>query len=112
MGTSEEWEPIYDHLALGTLKRAAYNALRIQCVNPACKNWRHMRLDDAITAMGPGAGINMLAWRVCCRQCGQRGGHVEPDRPPAIGTPGYADWKLAYRKWLRHELASLGESEG
>lgn len=108
MDTEDEWTPIYDHLALGTLKRAAYSSLRVQCVNPTCKHWRHMRLDDAITAMGPASGINMLAWRVRCRSCGQRGAHVEPDRPPGPGSPGYAAWAASYRKWLLYQLTRLG----
>lgn len=107
--TEDEWLPIYDHMALGTLKRAAYDGLRIQCVNPSCKNWHSMPLDDAIAAMGPAAGINMLAWRCRCRHCGQRGAHVEPGRPPGPGASGYAGWALAYRKWLQYQLACLGD---
>lgn len=102
---SEDWLPIYDHLALGTLQRAAYSHLRAQCVG--CGHWHTLVIADLIATVGPATSLAMLARRLRCGSCAQRGAHVEPDRPPGIGSNGYAAWGLARRRWLRYQLDQL-----
>lgn len=45
-----------------------------------------------IAIAGPGPALVAVARRARCTACGRKGCHVEPERPPAFGTPGYHEW--------------------
>lgn len=92
----------YQEGALATLKRAGCSNLRVFCLG--CSHWHWLRIDDAIARLGPAAGLVMVARRVRCHCCGAKGAHVEPEDPPAIGTPHYRPWAMTRRNWLRAEL--------
>lgn len=87
----------YSHDALDTCRRLGVQRLEFWCTGIQqngrdCTNRTVVDLGTLIERHGPGTRLLMLARRMRCSVCGHRGGHVQPEAPPAIGTPRYPEW--------------------
>lgn len=88
-------EPTYAYHSLDMWRRAGTRRVEFWCLS--CSHWHAVAIDTLIAKAGPGTSLVMLARRATCSRCKRRGCHVQPEPPPAPGTPDY-------RLWLREEM--------
>ena len=85
-------EPTYGEHSLDWWQRRGCRHIEVWCVGSRCMHRVSIPIEQIIKTAGRGAALVAVARRVRCSMCGRKGCHVEPARPPALGTPGYYDW--------------------
>lgn len=104
-------QPTYGDHSLDWWKRRGCRHVEIWCVGSRCTHRTAIPIDRMIALAGPGAALVAVARRARCTACGRKGCHVEPERPPAFGTPGYHEWMReemircqAWLVWAREQF--------